>query len=574
MSREYSGGERRIADGDLRVCPMILPEYKALRDMVRKHQELRSRASELSVDERVLLETLDVTLRRIGPVTVTLSDTHGNFLRKVYELILVGVLEVTRDQYKTLVDCYQLLQKNLYNSPGKEQRDPDVEQLRTAIRAITDTLNQCFDKVNTHIRIIHIGDTLHDRGPADVLNLLLYALSHEKGLNYKIMYSNHDHELFVAYQKYVEDETQNVFSLGGIGINNDQGFSWRTGTRKIVEARIVSLEYLLGILERAVFPYLKLISAEVVCDHLHIYSHAPIDPELIHDVVDFFIGKKIDRLEYSAPEKYLEEINLIDRYFQDIVAARQFSALNLPKHFLYQIKKEELEYRLNSKKEKEYFPTYPGSFSITDCPSELSFSNFLICEEPLNALFWNRITEISPSEVHPIEIANKTELKYQGAVLDTNGKPQRNKNGSGEVITTQKTMCYLGETVHCRTQLFLPNDAKIRIIFGHTRHSQFKHPCFIGTETDFGKEIAEKGRLNKSNFEAQLIFYHQAQCSLQQILNMHNAIGADKLRIVPRTVIVHPAASNRFSLFGAVSNVASFLLEKCSGSSNKPGPTQ
>ena len=285
---------------DLSRCPVILPEFQALRDQARDPIE-------------------------VPQESVTFGDKHGNVLRKIYELILVGVLDVTNDQYNTL--------SNIYHRQTEFIEKKSIDALKTDIIAFKTIVTSL--PVYQHLRVIDIGDLFADRGEQDVLMFILFLYLNKQKLSFSIHYSNHDDVMFRQYANSVTNNSPIVFKseIGRDNISQDR--SW-INLGKLIELHVISEESIKRYISE-LKNHLTLLSSELIDDHLLIRSHAPIDlrhiDTLLAQMKIIFTTRKDETLVVATQRK----IEAINNAFKKMVDDNDFKYFEPDKNFFFRI---------------------------------------------------------------------------------------------------------------------------------------------------------------------------------------------------------------------------------------------
>src|SRR3990167_3912937 len=268
---------------DLNIPPVILPQFKSMREAYEA----------LTFEEKKSYKT----------ETIAFADAHANTIRMIYLRVLTGVLDITSTQYvalKSLYDSHAGLLKmlNQYNVPAvgakwsreyKKKHDA-VKNNMTAFNAIVrgkeiiengQKISVGGLPVHHHLMTVEEGDLLGDRREQDAFTLALLAYLDEqkefpedKLAKYIIIYSNHDEQFMLQYQKGFLAILKTRGQLGG-GMRNDADRSL-VHLGIALKHNVVPYEIIAAQIERAYKPYLKMGHA-VSVDNKSVdrFFHAP-----------------------------------------------------------------------------------------------------------------------------------------------------------------------------------------------------------------------------------------------------------------------------------------------------------
>lgn len=115
------------------------------------------------------------TARVITQSDVFLGDMHGNSKKLLYHLIKEGIFSVSESDYNQFVQIYNRSQTLTVD---------DKQKLDAIMQRVT---------LKSHPKCLHLlGDLLADRGNNDYLTLKIIEKLGKLGVNYDILFSNHD----------------------------------------------------------------------------------------------------------------------------------------------------------------------------------------------------------------------------------------------------------------------------------------------------------------------------------------------------------------------------------------------
>lgn len=411
---------------------------------------------------------------------VTLSDKHGNTLRLIYELVLLGVLDVKSDnvnikdcditdndlerspenKYSELAAIYNTHQEKLDILSSSETTELEKNTAKEAIKEDFDQFKKILDScpINCHLFIRQLGDLFSDRGVQDYFSLLVFDQLQRAGVSYEIIYSNHDDQLMRKYEEGFLQVLEHKQKLGGYFSSNTDRSLQNLGI--VIQQGIVESSVVNTLIETAVKPYLQIAA----CDHVVIeekpgvllYSHAPIDFLQIENFLKH-LNKK-----YKFSAETIRHINsavaqLREKFRTEIVKKNRCCELQIPSEILKTMFLQEIE-------------------AIFD-------------EYPLRGFIWGR----------PNTVVNTLEML------------QENKSALEE----DEFLPLPG----ARTKLYLPSIATaaypVRFVFGHMGEEATVKDIngeldarYINTETNLGKSSRQSDQLSdqSENFSLKLFY--------------------------------------------------------------------
>ena len=269
----HNSGLLTIA-ADLNQYPQILPEFKLLRDAFEK---LTDEEKKFWIQQRV-----------------TFGDKHGNPLRLIHELVAVGVLDITKDQYKNLKEIYDRhldLIKILEDPKATAAEKEDTKKILSDDIHIFHEIVECLS-VQHHVLTRQIGDLFADRGKQDLFTFFIFEQLNAEKAAYEIIYSNHDSLMM----RWLEDN----FS-GQLNFPLDPHFNRSLiSLRLLLQHSIITDDWMAELIKTVYKPYLKSVSYDLVDDGICFFSHAPVDFLILEKLAQHF------KVEYS--DKTREEI--------------------------------------------------------------------------------------------------------------------------------------------------------------------------------------------------------------------------------------------------------------------------
>ncbi len=254
---------------------------------------------------------------------VTVPDLHGNAKLMIYRLMACGVLKdetiniktengVKRTtRYERLAQIYEQTQdiqaksKKLgaYTSIAKKNIEELIAEFKTLLNSLEIT--------NKDLAIRFLGDMLADRGANDYLTLLVLDHLKKNGIQYEIIFSNHDALFIEALEKnklktirkcrqYVKEPTQSQ-SLQYLEAIINEGIVDEVEVKKLAK--------------NSYTPQLKLFSYDVAGHNFTFYTHAPVDFEVIKDAA---IALQVEYKDETL-EEFCQTIDSINAAFSRMV---------------------------------------------------------------------------------------------------------------------------------------------------------------------------------------------------------------------------------------------------------------
>ena len=116
---------------------------------------------------------------------ITIGDLHGNVMKLIFTLVKEGVIELSKADYKELLELYRTPIGDFYESDFKRFSE-----------IIDDIVVHCPEQGKVRL----IGDDLADRGLGDHFTLYFLKKLHKANLQFEILHSNHGAEFLLHYQ--------------------------------------------------------------------------------------------------------------------------------------------------------------------------------------------------------------------------------------------------------------------------------------------------------------------------------------------------------------------------------------
>lgn len=211
------------------------------------------------------------------------GDVHGNVMVLIYILMMMDVISLERRYYLKLLKIYQIHPEYLSTR--------QIEQWQ-------DLMNKIIFKKNK-ITILLLGDILADRGMNDYFTLLLIAQCQTNGISFKITLSNHD----LVFINIVERKLDwNVTWMPKAYIKSVYNMHQLCMNQPAINEALQSLY------QQFYAPCLQLLSIENINHQCYIFSHAPIDLNIIQYASDLLGVSYQD----NTQELLANTINLIN----------------------------------------------------------------------------------------------------------------------------------------------------------------------------------------------------------------------------------------------------------------------
>tara|TARA_R110000868_G_scaffold8205_3_gene42487 strand:+ start:80803 stop:81858 length:1056 start_codon:yes stop_codon:yes gene_type:complete len=184
--------------------------------------------------------------------TCVIGDLHGNAMKLIFCLLTSRLLKISQEIYTQLCQAYHEVNYDIFLSLLRRLKCTSARKNR---------------------KLILIGDTLCDRGNSDYMTLLVYEWMSMQGVDFSIIFSNHDRE-FVRYGL-------NGFNLPsrGVGISQDQSISF---DYRVIDA--TKKRHVKNIFKNIYLPRLKLLEYLPNTNNSlqpFLLTHAPCDDKTL-----------------------------------------------------------------------------------------------------------------------------------------------------------------------------------------------------------------------------------------------------------------------------------------------------
>lgn len=275
---------------------------------------------------------------------ITLGDLHGNPIKLLEALIEQNILQFPSGVYEELVGIVykdwslsQLLELKRQEAAARESKEPErADNIAAKIAAIKQVKKGDLARYTTLLETLEfksngeslpfalirlIGDILADRGPNDILTLILLDVLQKKlkakGLSdieifrkMPMLFSNHDAEFWRGYLS--------AFTAK-LDIPKPETRSYHNLTA-LIEEKIVTKITLDRLVKDVYAPCLKLMDYSIDYSNpqepvFTFYTHAPVGLKTIITRAAEYYDLKCDKSVFSSIEKLSELIDRINHAF-------------------------------------------------------------------------------------------------------------------------------------------------------------------------------------------------------------------------------------------------------------------
>lgn len=202
--------------------------------------------------------------------SLTLGDLHGNALKLLYFLLRYKIIDfkdgIQEENYQKFVDVYE-------QSSNQTLSKQELSDMVDSFHAILANIRV----INKDVLIRLIGDEVADRGNNDYFTLKLLDLLTKNDVRLHITLSNHGNAFIAAYQS-------GEFTTNGM-MNSDQARSF-TGLKQLVDSKVIRLEDVKALVDDCYMPALKLLDYELDDKAITLFTHAPVEFNLIKTLAD------------------------------------------------------------------------------------------------------------------------------------------------------------------------------------------------------------------------------------------------------------------------------------------------
>ncbi len=339
------------------------------------------------------LASMDLSIVPTGhglPITqYTSGDLHANTMKMVWELVYHGVCRIDQASYSELYNIYQA---------RKSTNDVlSAEKVKRFAKIISSNLEVINPKCLTRC----IGDLMCDRGPNDLLTLELLECLQDKGADITIISSNHDIEFIFALENYERNGNKLLCSL-----NITTQATSLAGLQQSLDDGLISIDKLREKYYKCYLPRLKIIDYSLSKEkpqNISIYSHAPIDLEVIEQLATKFGVSYKD----NSPGELAKTIDAINQKYVSCVRAGKFSLIynnNKANHTVGVAVHKDMLTSDIAKFAIEYGVPYNTSYegkTLKEAIEKINSvykrarKNFVNKEDPIECCIWNRYENLN-----------------------------------------------------------------------------------------------------------------------------------------------------------------------------------
>lgn len=288
---------------------------------------------------------------------LTIGDLHANALKFIYMLVQKGVMTISKDNFKKLVEAYQLSDNigrvvalRRRGKPLKIEDEFFEEEsevlskfsgwLNPGSAVLTeeltkrekDLINDCTKKFNEALAsatfskcenlIREIGDDKADRSGCDYFVLQVSKALKNANIPEEILASNHGNEFLQAFEnnfKNFQSPSMHVFGQDASMVN----------LGLFVEAGVIKKDELINLVKTYYLPKLKLLSYSIdeKNQKITLYTHAPVGLETVKALAKKFKVTYSDETIVDLA-RTIEEINDGFSYLVNKKEVNKFSDIN------------------------------------------------------------------------------------------------------------------------------------------------------------------------------------------------------------------------------------------------------
>lgn len=241
---------------------------------------------------------------------VTIGDCHSNPLKIIHFLIKQNILNLEREDYKTLKSIFN---NSEFNNPQIRLTQKASDDIETFNKILSNT---SFNPVGM---VRFIGDIIADRGPNDYFILKILQALNSKRVPVEILLSNHDLE-FIRARENIHVGKQ-AFELTWLLPNFTHSM---LQMQRLIDNKVISMEDVLNTFDSHYKPNLRAISYSLSPDkqQITLFSHAPVDYRIIKALVNKLntVSLKLDpayQITFAdeSPELLAKTIDRINEVF-------------------------------------------------------------------------------------------------------------------------------------------------------------------------------------------------------------------------------------------------------------------
>ncbi len=218
-------------------------------------------------EEKAELEEYPVKSQQLSKfdskdVTYTFGDMHGNVLKLINFLMMVGIIEMTQETYNKIVELYGKCSSTVvvFNNRYLKKASAEIEVAKQTVKEFKTLLESGEIKFNNKASVRLLGDIIADRGNNDYLILLLLGAMKKAEVKFEIVASNHDVEIIKLLDLNKENLQNVTESLQAFDVNIGQANS------ALCALETVTWNEYKQALKELYLPHFKLLSYEISKD--------------------------------------------------------------------------------------------------------------------------------------------------------------------------------------------------------------------------------------------------------------------------------------------------------------------
>jgi hypothetical protein len=324
-------GEINMAASNEHITSLVSRE-----DITTSQQTLSGLINhEMNIDSYPAKLNLDDSVTELA-----FGDMHGNALKMIALLKATGVIDIPEDKYSDFVslyrETYQLMENHSYKGRTKdpETRFRAWKHFTESYSVFTPKMNDRFNSILSSIKVINnqrfvtfLGDILSDRGASDLFTLKLLNHLKKEGMQYRIIFSNHDLEFVWQFERLMQHDEHpiddQIMYRYGSSVDRHQGASVHHLLASIRQGAITKEEVRELVME-AYYPHLKLFDYTLPQskDGIALFTHAPLSLEKMNFLINNQFGFFLDTHNRESMIKSIDRVNM---KFSKIVLNGRFS---------------------------------------------------------------------------------------------------------------------------------------------------------------------------------------------------------------------------------------------------------
>lgn len=274
---------------------------------------------------------------------VQFGDMHGNTLKMLALLKTSGIIDIPKDKYDDFVKLYTETYNLLEDHSRKGQTaNGDVryrswKEFAKYNPVFTEEMKAQFETILASIHVINkdrfvtfLGDILSDRGASDYLTLKLLAHLKKEGMQYRIIFSNHDLEFVWQYERLLknsisrlDDRDDQIMYRFAMATDRHQGASVHH-LLACVRQEVITVDELTQIVRDAYYPHLELFGYSLKeGSGIYFLSHAPISLKEMASQVE----QKFDiTINTTNRKQFAKSIDKLNEQFKQILLDGEFTS--------------------------------------------------------------------------------------------------------------------------------------------------------------------------------------------------------------------------------------------------------